>query len=519
MGLFAVFDTYLERDTFCLTRLQTYRYNMKQKGRGDMYLLMNKDKEIMRFDVIEGTLGNSYKVISQNKDMLPYGFQSINSWIGSRKGSKHNTHIREIMKDCGCEDDLGYIRVTHAASLNDTYWIKNETENINWVDVSFYRNEFNEQISRLAFEGVGLYGIQLSSTSPELCTEGSFRKCWRRENGEIYLYKRGSSCASNAGLEPYCEMLASELAVHVCDNAVPYKKVLLHGELASKCHLFTNEMRGYVPYARISEDNTANAMLDFYSSIGSEDAFRQMLVLDALTFNVDRHAGNHGVFVENDTKQILKMAPVFDMNMSLLPYLIEPEFTEIGNKMQQYGPRIGDDFTRIGQMAMTSSLRTKLINLKGFQFSFRGDDKFSPERVQLLERMIEKQIEALLSKEILYTRDVFVPEKTEQILEQRSETKQSETKENELVAYLKEAFPGQDVSEMYDEDNNAFAVVNISSETDVYVSCDDFSVWVYEDDILVDEPNESDYEQYQKICESVDNYVFENIEQNGYNID
>ena len=82
------------------------------------------------------------------------------------------------MKDCGCEDDLGYIRVTHAASLNDTYWIKNELESVTWNDVSFYRNEFDEQISKLAFEGVGLYGIKLSSTSPVLCTEGSFRKCW-----------------------------------------------------------------------------------------------------------------------------------------------------------------------------------------------------------------------------------------------------------------------------------------------------------------------------------------------------
>lgn len=66
-------------------------------------------------------------------------------------------------------------------------------------------------ISKLAFEGLGLYGLYMSSTSPELTTDGSFRKCRKKEDGEIYLYKRGISGAYNAGLEPYCEALASEI--------------------------------------------------------------------------------------------------------------------------------------------------------------------------------------------------------------------------------------------------------------------------------------------------------------------
>ena len=78
--------------------------------------------------------------------------------------------------------------------------------------------------------------------------------------------------------------------------------------------------------------------------------------------------------------------------------------------MRDYGPRIGEDFTRIGQQAMTSEIRAILIGMKSFQFSFRGDEKFEPERVKLMEQMIHKQIEALLSREVLYTKDVFVPE-------------------------------------------------------------------------------------------------------------
>lgn len=253
----------------------------------------------------------------------------------------------------------------------------------------------------------------MSETSPELSTDGSFRKCWMREdNGQIFLYKRGSDGARNAGLEPYCEVMASEVAQRILgQDAIPYQLVRLHGELASKCPLFTNETYGYVPISRFPINHSSpESLMRFYAELGSETLFRKMIVLDSLTFNVDRHAGNHGVLVENDTQKPIRMAPVFDLNLSMLPYIERSDWEHIGTKMRDYGPRIGEDFTRIGQQAMTSEIRAILIGMKSFQFSFRGDEKFEPERVKLMEQMIHKQIEALLSREVLYTKDVFVPE-------------------------------------------------------------------------------------------------------------
>ena len=131
--------------------------------------------------------------------------------------------------------------------------------------------------------------------------------------------------------------------------------------------------------------------MKFYEKLNSEDTFRKMLVLDAITFNVDRHAGNHGVLVNNDTQKPITMAPVFDLNMSLLPYVIKEEMLNIGDKLEEYGPRIGEDFTRIGQQAMTSETEKILRGLKGFQFSFQGDDTFPKERVKFLETMVNKK--------------------------------------------------------------------------------------------------------------------------------
>lgn len=374
-----------------------------------MYYLMNKDIEVASFTVEKGVLADAYKMQSLIQEKLPIGFNDINRWIENRKGSKHNEHLRKLMVLCGCEKNEGFIRITHATSLNDTFWIKSDEEDIRWEQVSLYKNEFNEVISRLAFEGIGLYGVEFSSTSPELSTEGSFRKCWRRENNEIFLYKRGQSGARNLGLEPYCEVMASELARALCGVAISYDLTRLHREIVSRCKLFTSETVGYVPFARFGLDHSPDEILSFYRDIGAEDEFRRMIVLDSLTFNIDRHAGNHGVLVDNDTSQILSMAPVFDMNLSLLPYTEKEEFDHIGDKLLEYTPRIGDDFTRLGQQILTSDIRSALIGLKGFQFSFRGDEKFPEWRVKILEHLIEQQIEALLSRHILYTKDVFVP--------------------------------------------------------------------------------------------------------------
>ncbi len=382
-----------------------------------MYLLMNKNQEIGKFSIEPGAISENYKIHELITEKAPFGFYSLENWINQRKASKHNEHLKRIMTMCGCEKTEGFLRITHAASLNDTFWIKSEEESLTWEKVSLYQNQFNEVISRLAFEGIGLYGIELSSSSPELSTEGSFRKCWKKEGSEIFLYKRGQSGGRNTGLEPYGEVMASELAVLLCKNAVSYDLVRLHGEIASKCRLFTDENIGFIPYSRLGIAHSPNEMLKYYSHIGSEDTFRRMLVLDSLTFNVDRHAGNHGVFIQNDTLKVIRMADIFDLNLALLPYVEKDEFEAIGSKLTEYSPRIGDDFTRIGQIVLTSSIRADLISLKGFRFSFRGDESFPAWRVKILEEMVNKQIEALLRKDILYTKDVFISEVSKKLPE------------------------------------------------------------------------------------------------------
>ena len=379
-----------------------------------MYFLMNKNNVVAAFDKKPATAFSDTVLFTEVERMgeLPFGFDDINTWIDSRKSSKHNAHLQKIMRQMGCDDNEGFIRTTHAATINDTFWIKSDRESLTWEQVSLYSNQFTEAISRLAFEGVGLYVADFSSTSPELACEGSFRKCFRKEDrlgrfgSDIFIYKRGNEYG--AGLEPYCEMLASEIAAVISpDNYVPYHTVLLHGKLASKCNLFTNEQYGYASFSKLMKAKGLQDVFDYFERIGASQAFREMLVVDSLCFNQDRHAGNYGVLFDNDTLEITSMAPVFDLNLSMLPYVSMSDFENIGDKLFEYAPVLGDDFTRIGQMAMNDTLRDRVRTICDFSFAFRGDDTFTPERIKALESVIRKQAAALLSTETLRTRDVF----------------------------------------------------------------------------------------------------------------
>lgn len=402
-----------------------FRTHISKKKKGVLlmskyYILMNKDSEQAYFKVRESDpfvdFGNDF-VLTDVVGKLPFGFKSINSWIENRKGSNHNPYIKNIMKQIGCETADNYLQLTHTASINDTFWVKSESEDVTWNNISLYENEFSEVISNLAFEGVGLYNVDVPSPTPEFTCEGSYRKCFRKNNNlgqynsNIYIYKRGGDY--NKNFEVYSEILSSEIAQIISPyNSVNYDLVELHGKTASKCNVFSNDKYGFASYAQIRNNATKNLkdIVRYFSSIGSEQQIRELLVIDALCFNPDRHLGNFGVLFDNDTLSVVSISPVFDFNLSLLYSCNTNDLkNQIGDCLYNFTPALYSDFTRMGQLCANGNdkIQDRLKDLKDFTFSFRGDDVFPEERIKVLERSVQLQATAILSSERLYTKDVF----------------------------------------------------------------------------------------------------------------
>ena len=111
----------------------------KEKKEPEEILLLNKDSIVASGLLVPETEAVQFTKISGK---LPLGLQSPASWIENRKASKHNRHLQDLMKRCGCDTLSGFIDVTHAASVNDTFWVKKAGDDASWDDVSLYRNEF-----------------------------------------------------------------------------------------------------------------------------------------------------------------------------------------------------------------------------------------------------------------------------------------------------------------------------------------------------------------------------------------
>ena len=360
----------------------------------NLFLLMNKNKPVALLEENRAFGELSYSVKETYDVYMPYGSKDINRWLDNRQAAKHRKHLKELMIRCGCYDKNGFINTTHCTSLNDTFWVKSEKSDLKWEDVSLYTNPFDDTIARIAFDGVGLFGEQFSSTSPELTTEGSFEKCWIRENDNIYMVKRGSSGSVNAGMEPYSEALVSQLTTAIGCQAVNYELVYHHKHLASKCKLFTSEQYGFVPMAAYSNNKaTIQSVIDITHKLNCEEDFRRMLVVDAICYNIDRHAGNYGFIVNNDTGELLKLAPLFDHNYALLPQMMEDD--DVDEYMSLQGPKIGEDFTQTAIEVMTPDIQKELIKLKQFEYQSPGFD-FPKWRLEFVNDLKNKQINAIL---------------------------------------------------------------------------------------------------------------------------
>lgn len=360
------------------------------------FSLMNKDKKILTFhsDVSEHgpEHGVKFTEIKSLDEMRPVGYKNIGNWIADRQAPKHREHMEKLLKACGCYDLDGFIRVSHALSLNDTFWIKPAHSDLIWNEVSLYKNPFDETISRIAFEG-GLYGEQMSSTSPEYETSGSFAKCWVRNEQNIILLKQGSHGFKNAGLEPYSEYYASQVSKEICEDYIAYDLTKFRGELVSACPLFTSEAYGFVPIYRLFEDKnfSLDDVLNKLDAFGVADKMKDMLVLDALILNTDRHAGNYGVLIENSTQEIVDFAPVFDNNMSLLPYAMEDDLMNIKEYIATRPTRLGQDFNKTAHTFLTDHAKEMLPKLEHFKFQRHPKYNLPESRLCVLEKMIQDQ--------------------------------------------------------------------------------------------------------------------------------
>lgn len=369
------------------------------------YFFMNKNTKLLLFQIKQDENGQYYcEELEQYVDteLLPPGFHSIHEWIDRRDYAKHKEHLHRWLKQWQIDTVKGFVEITHALGLNDTLWVRRAEDNLSWENVSLYSNNFSDVAAKTAFTK-GLQGLQLSSTSPEFTSEGSFEKCWIRDkSGTIKLYKKGTTGFANAGLEPYSEFYSAQLSEIICRSALNYNLNYFKKHLVSSCVMFTDEQNGFIPiykYLDNSKRYRFAEIIAFLEQFGLSEDFRDMIVLDAVILNPDRHLGNFGFIVDNDTFEIKRFAPVFDHNMALVARGMEQSMEQDTDYVMSLGHKIGSgyDFIDIAKTMLTSRTRGILHLLQDFEFTRHTSYNLPAKRLRYLNKLVQKQIHDILS--------------------------------------------------------------------------------------------------------------------------
>lgn len=372
------------------------------------YYLMNKNKKLVSFETETqyGVTVATNEIILSNK--LPVGYTNIGTWIENRNYAKHKDHMAAWLKEWGIDTIDGFLQITHALGLNDSLWIKPDNSELTWEQINLYQNEFSDIACTTAFEN-GLYGLQLSSTSPEFTADGSFPKCWIKDAKGIHILKQGLRGASNVGLEPYSEFISSNIGSKLFDNVIAYDLVRYKGSLCSKCDLFTSETIGFVPLGKVVDANqyyTIPQLINFFEEYDNVHKssfafkFRIMIVLDSIVFNHDRHLNNFGLLFNNESFEIIDFAPLFDFNFSFLCSLTMDDLKNYRESLVRYniGHKLGGDFCTVGKEIITDEIRALLP--ASIEIPKHPLYNMDADRINMLEDIFQENYKNIRNKNI-----------------------------------------------------------------------------------------------------------------------
>ena len=302
-------------------------------------VLMFADVQVMEFNIAK----KRYSVI--NKKYLPYGMRGsvvnideltqstdeiiqhtvnnhdvVCSWLADRILLLSRTNAKQIYNSLGFmqsdnrDNKLTIALTCRAVSVIDMYWVRREDENIKWEDVNLKCNPLNKIITDIALTGKHIT-FRGNYSSPELTTNGTFAKAWRQEDGELWLYKLGTT--QDRRNESMVEVSVSNVLDKCSVDHIKYIAVQDNGMYAAKCACMSTDNLSIVPAYEYMQYCMRNG-IDFYSSVKSVDAdnFYKMLIVDYLICNPDRHGNNWGFYMNNNTMEVTMLHPLFDHNMA-----------------------------------------------------------------------------------------------------------------------------------------------------------------------------------------------------------
>ena len=294
-----------------------------------IYELWHKNKAVLSVNYEPETNRFSDIIEIYDEKHIPVGLINIENynlsvalqfWWESRIIPKNRSQYKNLLLEVNTllSNSCGF-------NLSDQYWIKPQNKDINWQDNNFFTNDFNEDIGKY------LTGIKkgpfsaMTSNTPDLFSNGEQDKRWVIEGNVRKLIKYGKPPYFE---QPFNEMLATEICRRLGFPHVQYSSIIKGKEepvIYSSCPDFIDENTelvpaGFIQYVTKKEksESAYNHLIRCCEYLGMrniekiEEGLSQMVLLDYITANVDRHFGNYGFIRNAESLDWIGLAPVFD---------------------------------------------------------------------------------------------------------------------------------------------------------------------------------------------------------------
>ena len=310
---------------------------------------MNKNTEVLVAEYDSATSGFTHVYEVKNIDFAPYIIKSFYSkgidnttfrtnlsvWFKARGIPSWRDKLDILLHRLNISAPGELLDKAFGLSLSDQYWLKPYDSNVSYDSINFFDNDFEDvEFTEASLSNSSkIITNEASLKTPNNTTDGMLKKAWIIENGTRYLLKAGYK---NETLQPFNEVLASEICKRLGFNHVEYKIDIYKDMVVSKCPCFItkdtefitcnqikssmkrhNNINDYEDYIRVLEENgIANA----------REKMENMYILDFLIMNEDRHLNNFGIIRDVNTLKWLDVAPIFDNGQSLnIKYYDEDE--------------------------------------------------------------------------------------------------------------------------------------------------------------------------------------------------
>lgn len=381
-------------------------------------ILMNKNTEVLLADYDSATGCFTSVEEIYNIDYAPYILRNwtdkeqlrikLCSWFRGRGIPSWRDKLDILLHRLDVVAPNELLDKAFGLSLSDQYWIKPYNSSIKYDDVNFFDNDFDytefleASLSKNSNTIISEDGLR----TPNNTTDGMLKKAWIIEDKTRYLLKGGYK---NELLQPFNEVLASEICARLGFNHVTYTLDMYKDMVVSKCPCFINKDTELVTCYQIEKGIARHNSVEDYEEYikilenhNIKDArikMEDMYILDFLIMNEDRHLNNFGIIRDVNTLEWLDVAPIFDNGQSLnIDYYDEEELHIFGEGRLFYEVKSFDDIIKIVKDIKRLDL-TKLDGLvewfDDLLHKYQSYTVFSDIRINRLCILLNRQINKL----------------------------------------------------------------------------------------------------------------------------